>query len=331
MFTARAIKSGITRSEKVLQLIHIDICRPITPTAIGGFRYGWVELLHEESKSLDALRTFKASTELKLGIKIICVRFDTGHNIPCLAHRNKMGSCGGNALKTTTYILNHVPSKFVAKTPFELMSGKRLSLKHFHVWGCKEKVRSYNLQMKKLDLKTVNGFFIGYYIGSRGSMFYCPSHITRVIESDRVAYFENEFEYDESSRPHTIAFRDESVVHISLAPSFEEERVFQTYKNMKFLLVGTLVLILFKRLFIVLLVLIAMEDELVSLKKNGVWELVNLLVRGDIDYKDIFSPVTKDSFRIVMVLVAHFNLELHQMDVKIAFLNDDLCRDVYID
>ena len=37
-----------------------------------------------------------------------------------------------------------------------------------------------------------------------------------------------------------------------------------------------------------------------------------------IDYKDTFSPVsTKDSLRIIMTLVAHFDLELHQMDVKL--------------
>ena len=43
-------------------------------------------------------------------------------------------------------------------------------------------------------------------------------------------------------------------------------------------------------------------------------------------------PVSKkDSFRIIMALVAHYSLELHQMDVKIAFLNGDLEEDVYMD
>jgi len=50
-----------------------------------------------------------------------------------------------------------------------------------------------------------------------------------------------------------------------------------------------------------------------------------LVVKGftkkdDIDYKETFSPISKkDSFRIIMTFVAHYDLELHQMDVKIAF------------
>ena len=48
-----------------------------------------------------------------------------------------------------------------------------------------------------------------------------------------------------------------------------------------------------------------------------------------IDYNEVFSPVScKDSFRII--LVAHHDLELHQMDVKTAFLNGDLYEDVYM-
>jgi hypothetical protein len=53
--------------------------------------------------------------------------------------------------------------------------------------------------------------------------------------------------------------------------------------------------------------------------------------REGIDYNETFSHVSsKDSFRIVMALVAHFDLELHQMDVKMTFLNGDLKEDVYM-
>ncbi|RVW56871.1 Retrovirus-related Pol polyprotein from transposon TNT 1-94 [Vitis vinifera] len=113
--------------------------------------------------------------------------------------------------------------------------------------------------------------------------------------------------------------------------------------------------------------LYAMEEELKSMKDNEVWDLVELpkgiktirckwifktkhdskgnverykarlVVKGytqkeGIDYKETFSPISKkDSLRIVMALVAHFDLKLHQMDVKNAFLNGDLHEKVYMD
>ena len=50
----------------------------------------------------------------------------------------------------------------------------------------------------------------------------------------------------------------------------------------------------------------------VSLKKN------------DVDYKETFQMSLKDSLKIIMVLVAHYDLELHQMDVNTTFLNGNL-------
>ena len=110
----------------------------------------------------------------------------------------------------------------------------------------------------------------------------------------------------------------------------------------------------------------AMKDEMKSMKDNGVWDLVELpesvksigckwifktkrdskgnivrykarlVAKGftqkeDIDYKETFSLVSSnDSFRIIMTLVAHYDLELHQMDVKTMFLNGNIDETIYM-
>ena len=63
---------------------------------------------------------------------------------------------------------------------------------------------------------------------------------------------------------------------------------------------------------------------------------VRLVTKGftqkeGIDYTKTFSPVSKKhSLRIILALVAHFDLELQKMDVKITFLNGDLKEKVYM-
>jgi hypothetical protein len=110
----------------------------------------------------------------------------------------------------------------------------------------------------------------------------------------------------------------------------------------------------------------AMKEEMESMAKNQVWDLVDLpkgavaigckgvyktkrdasgnverykarlVAKGftqneGIDYYETFSQVSKkDSFRIIMALVAHFDQELHQMEVKTALLNGDLEDKVYM-
>jgi hypothetical protein len=110
----------------------------------------------------------------------------------------------------------------------------------------------------------------------------------------------------------------------------------------------------------------AMLDEIRSMSTNRVWDLeeipkpakivgcksvykmkcdfkgnierfnVRLVAKGftqrqGIDYTKTFSSVScKDSLRIIMMLVAHYDLELHQMDVKTVFLNGDLLENVYM-
>ena len=96
------------------------------------------------------------------------------------------------ALKTAVYILNRVPTKVVPKTPFELFKGWKPSLRHIRVWGCPSEVRVYNPQEKKLDPRTLSGYFIGYAKNSKGYRFYCPSYSTRIVESRNANFLEND-------------------------------------------------------------------------------------------------------------------------------------------
>ena len=62
-----------------------------------------------------------------------------------------------------------------------------------------------------------------------------------------------------------------------------------------------------------------------------------LVVKGNrqtegVDYFDTYSLVTKiTSIQMLIAIAALYNLEIHQIDVKTAFLNVDLNEKIYIE
>ena len=54
--------------------------------------------------------------------------------------------------------------------------------------------------------------------------------------------------------------------------------------------------------------------------------VVNGFEQGEgIDFNEVFSPVVRHtSIQVMLAIVALFNLELEQLDVKTAFLREDL-------
>ncbi|RVW32748.1 Retrovirus-related Pol polyprotein from transposon TNT 1-94 [Vitis vinifera] len=126
------------------------------------------------------------------------------------------------ALKTAVYILNRVPTKAVPKTPFELLKGWKPSLRHMRVWGCSSEVRIYNPQEKKLDPRTISGYFIGYAEKSKGYRFYCPSHNTRIVESRNAKFLE----YDLVSGSDQFRNIVSDIDHTESQPSTSSDRLF---------------------------------------------------------------------------------------------------------
>jgi hypothetical protein len=95
-------------------------------------------------------------------------------------------------LKTTMHILNRVPSISVAKTPYELWTGKNPTLNYFHIWGCPAEPRIFNHGQEKLDERTTSCHFIGYPERSKGYKFYCPGRQTKFIETKHAIFLEDD-------------------------------------------------------------------------------------------------------------------------------------------
>ena len=130
-------------------------------------------------------------------------------------------SLWGEALKTTMYILNRVPSKAVPKTPFELWTGRKPSLRHIHIWGCPAKARIYNPHEKKLDSRTISGYFIGYPNKLKGYRFYCPSHSVRIVETGNARFLENG-EISGSNEPRKV---DVEEIRVDIPPLFLPQEI----------------------------------------------------------------------------------------------------------
>jgi len=126
-----------------------------------------------------------------------------------ICHSNLPESLWGEALKTVAYILNRVPTKAAAKTPYELWVGQKPSLKHFHVWGCPNETRPYKPNERKLDSRTVSSYFIGYSERSRGYKFYDP-RLKTIFETGTTTFFED-IEFGGKNKVRNFVLEEESV------------------------------------------------------------------------------------------------------------------------
>ncbi|GJZ79437.1 putative RNA-directed DNA polymerase [Tanacetum coccineum] len=357
-------KKGVTRSTELLELIHTDICGPF-PSGIGGHksfitfiddysRYMYLFLISEKSESLYMFKTFKAEVENQLDRRIKVVRSDRGgeyygrhtdvgqapgsffyfckdHGIiiqytmpgtpqqngvtkrrnctlmdmvhSMLANSNLPEFLWTEALKTVVHILNKFPFKSVPKTPYEIWTGRKPSLRYLivethHAEFLETANNSGSGSFRRIKLQEARDetpiihvpIPISTPLDTSNDHLIAQDHPNNVEENEPNPKIK--VEPQETQQPLHRKCNDPE--------SFEDAITCDQSAHWRE----------------------AMKDELNSMSKNN---------KEGVNYKETFSPVSrKDSLRIVMALVAHFDLELHQMDVKTAFLNGDLHEDVYM-
>ncbi|KAG9444922.1 hypothetical protein H6P81_016262 [Aristolochia fimbriata] len=99
-------------------------------------------------------------------------------------------SLWSEALKTVAYLLNRVPSKSVQKTPFELWVGRPPRLGHLVTWGCPARALYTGDDRSKIEPKTLECFFVGYPLHSKGFRLYDKSNGV-IFESRNVTFLES--------------------------------------------------------------------------------------------------------------------------------------------
>ncbi|GKD80370.1 retrovirus-related pol polyprotein from transposon TNT 1-94, partial [Tanacetum coccineum] len=305
----KTIKKGSTRSKYLLGIIHTDIYGPFI-NDIGGHkyfitfiddysRYTYVYLIKEKSESLDVFKISKAEVENQLNRKIKIMRSDRGGE-----YYGKHSDLGQS------------PGPFTLILDAEFLENGEIS---------RSGERSIDLNQKLMDTPNEE-LSIPLYMEN-----------STTVTSDEVVSIPiiDASPHDENPIP--------PIVQQPLRRLKGLEDLNQSTQWLK-----------------------AMNDELKSMQINDVWELAELpngvkpvgckwvyktkldqkgnikrykarlVAKGytqkeGINYNETFSLILrKHSLRIVMALVAHYDLELHQMDVKTAFLNGDLHEDVYM-
>ena len=126
-----------------------------------------------------------------------------------ISHSTLLESFWGEALKIVAYILNRVPTKATTKTPYELWTSQKPSLKHFHIQGCLVKAQPYRLQENKLDSKTINSYFVGYSEHSRGYKFYALT--LKIVFEIGTTWFFEDVEFGGRNKVRDITFEEELV------------------------------------------------------------------------------------------------------------------------
>ncbi|KAK1604804.1 hypothetical protein QYE76_028477 [Lolium multiflorum] len=211
------------RATDLLEIIHTDVCGPMSVVSRGGYRYvltftddlsryGYIYLMKHKSETFEKFKEFQSEVENQRNKKIKFLRSDRGGEYlsyefsmhlkkcgilsqltpPGTPQRNGVSERRNRTLldMTAAFTLNRAPSKSVETTPYELWFNKKPKLSFLKVWGCEAYVKK--LQPDKLEPKAEKCVFIGYPKETIGYTFYHRSE-GKIFVAKNGTFLEKEF------------------------------------------------------------------------------------------------------------------------------------------
>ncbi|KAH9687063.1 hypothetical protein KPL70_014633 [Citrus sinensis] len=363
-------KKSLWRATHKLQLVHSDLCGPITPASSSGKRYlitfiddysrkVWVSFLSEKSHALEAFKIFKISVEKETGCSIKGLRTDKGGEFTSHEFTAFCSEHGINKQLTAAYTpqqngVAERKNRTIMNMVRNMLSGKSVP-KCFWPEAVNWTVHVLNRRMSaeskayRLYDPSTNRVVISRDVEFEEDKCSDWGRRTDAAKLDVLDWGESEEEsnYDtfdsEEEEGNEAASNDSSSSSQSLG---EDQEVGRTRSQPTW-----------------------MEDFVSgeAIEKNNTWELTTLLVgaktigvkwifktklneNGDvekykarlvakgyaqqygIDYKEVFVPVARwDTIRMVIALAAQKGWNVYQLDVKSAFLHEELNEAVYVD
>ncbi|GKV22443.1 hypothetical protein SLEP1_g32316 [Rubroshorea leprosula] len=256
------------------------------------------------------------------------------------------------------------------KTPEEVWSGKPANYSFLRIFGCDAYVWVPMEKRTKVDKNSKRCIFLGYETGTKRYRLWDPTARKLIISRDvvfnedvfqgttkneeaRKLVIEQEASFDDIVQEENIQNDPQSESELLHEGTSSEEHEPTSFKEA----CESVNSDQWRG---------AMEEEMESLHKNKTWDLVQLpegrkaigcrwiyklkkdsegnierykarlVIKGyaqklGIDFDEVFSPVVRmTTIRVVLALAASLDLELEQLDVKIAFLHGDLNEEIYM-
>ncbi|KAK3031474.1 hypothetical protein RJ639_035509 [Escallonia herrerae] len=183
------------------------------------------------------------------------------------------------------------------KTPEDVWSGKHANYGNLRIFGCPTYAHVNDGKLKPRANKCI---FLGYASGVKGYRLWCfDSRSSRfLISKDESSMLSKKKELIDARKDHGVKEKVELEKIVSGKWVYNKKEGIPRIENARY------------------------KARLVA---NGFTQ------REGIDYNEIFSPVVKrTSIRVLLTMVALYDLELEQLDVKTAFIQGELEEQIFM-